>query len=124
MICTRIDLEHTLVEHFWFFDLEIKNIWTRLRSDLEQIAKAARHNERTRCPFAFEKRVGCDRRSHPHFTRRDRRCVIDAEQLANGDERCAIRRQNLGDVKLSRARITTDAVGESAPAIYPELPHR
>src|SRR5947207_2835407 len=57
-----IDLDDLARERPWFHDLEREEIGALLRSDLEEVREALRHEQRDRLAAAFEQGIGAESR--------------------------------------------------------------
>ena len=112
-----VDLDHRLVQRLRSLDPEREDRRAGLIVDEEEVAEAARDQQRRPRAATLEQRVGAERRPHADVAGRDRRGVVEIEQASHAGERRTIGREDLRDAEHAGRPIVADAVGESPTAI-------
>jgi hypothetical protein len=124
-----VDLDDALVKLFGKDDLLGENVRPGLVGDAKRVAEAPGDDQQRAVALALEQRIGGDRGAHLDVTDafgRDRRGLIDAEQVADALDGgigigFGVFRQKLALVQRAVGRAAND-VGEGAAAVDPEIP--
>ena len=124
-----LDLHHAFVDWRRQDDTSNKKLGPVLVADAKRIAEAARDGEHGALAFALEQRIGGNGGAHLdhfHLCRRDRCARGEAEYVADAlNRRIQVALRIFGQqlVRGQRAvRTARDNIGESPPAVDPELP--
>ncbi len=126
-----IGLDHALIQHFRQPDIAIKQLRAVLIGNAQRIAETGRGHQNRAVAFAFQKRIGRNRRAHLDgfdFLGRDflaRRNVKQFANALNGGIGITFRvfRQQLVRQKAAIG-LARDNIGKGTATVDPELPFR
>ena len=118
-----VDLDHLPGQRFGFVDREREQVGTGLFADFQQVAKAARRDERDPGAAAGQQCVGASRRAQSQVDRRQRFTERTAEHPANCQHRrfqAGIQIEHAANQRLGKRPVEHQRVAGPREAEHPE----